>query len=157
MNDFLISRVRLIPPERVPLKDDIILYRDDALIVSSWDAFRPRASLTRGYSCYYLHEGLKLSKKYRADGSALWYFDIADYQWSADKKELVMTDLLADVVIEADGVIRVLDLDELSDAYEQGLIDDRLLKKSLYTLDRLLRELYSDGIARFAAPLAGYT
>ena len=158
MEQFLIRRVRLIPQESILLKDDIILYRDEEHIITSWDAFNKRPELVRGLSVYYLKEHLKLSKVFHEDGDFHWYFDIADYRFEEieDGSELIMTDLLADVAVFRDGRIRVLDLGELADAQEQELIDDRLLKKSLRTLDRLLRELYRDGITRFAAPLEKY-
>ncbi|MBR0090520.1 MAG: DUF402 domain-containing protein [Lachnospiraceae bacterium] len=157
MDPFLIRRVRLIPQESILLKDDVILYRDDEQIITSWDAFRKRPELVRGLSVYYLKEHLKLSKVFHEDHDFHWYIDLADYYFTEDGKELVMTDLLADVAITRDGKIRVLDLGELADAHSEGLISDALLKKSLYTLDRLLRELYQDGVARLAAPLEEYS
>ena len=88
-----------------------------------------------------------------SDDSFHWYIDIADYSYDKEENSLVMTDLLADVIIGDDSVIKVLDLDELSLAFEQKLINEKLLKKSLCVLNRLLGELYSNGIARIAEPL----
>ena len=153
MDPFLIRRVRLIPQESILLKDDVILYRDDEQIITSWDAFRKRPELVRGLSVYYLKEHLKLSKVFHEDGDCHWSFALADYRFEENGTEPVMTDLLADVVVFRDGRIRVLDLDELADAHEQGLIDSSLLKKSLHTLNRLLRELYHDGVSRLSLPL----
>ena len=47
----------------------------------------------------------------------------------------------------------MVDLDELSEAFEKRLIDETLLKKSLLSLNRLLGEIYSDGIEPLAAPI----
>ncbi|MBR0165172.1 MAG: DUF402 domain-containing protein [Lachnospiraceae bacterium] len=157
MSDLIILRKRLIPSEVIHLKDDVILSRTDERIVTSWNALRPRPDLTHGYSCYYLAENLKLSRMFHSDGSCHWYFDIADYAFSEDLTTLTMTDLLTDVDVLADGRIEVLDLDELAHAYTTGLLDETLLKKSLCTTDRLLRELYKDGIERLAAPLMHLT
>ena len=68
-------------------------------------------------------------------------------------KSNYLNNLLADVKVYPDGRIRVLDLDELSDAFEKGLIDETLLKKSLLSLNRLLNEIYTDGIEPLAAPI----
>ena len=97
--------------------------------------------------------GHLMRKMIHDDGSFHWYIDIADYTWNDARDTLTMTDLLADVIVDENGCIRVTDLDELADAHTQGLISDDLLKKSLYTLDRLLRELYAHGISRLSKPI----
>lgn len=153
MSELTIYRKRLIPPETVCLKDDTILTLNDTIIVTSWKAIREREDLSRGFSCYYLKEDIKLSRMIKSDGSFHWYFDIADYAFDDAHTTLTMTDLLADVAVMPDGQIRVLDLDELADAHDQGLIDDALLKKSLRTLDRLLTNLYRNGVDAYAAPI----
>ena len=56
-------RRRLIPLETVKLADDIILYRDEDIIVTKWRALHPKPSLCRGLSCYFLKEGYKVSTK----------------------------------------------------------------------------------------------
>lgn len=152
MSKLEIYRKRLIPYECKLLSDDHILSLTDELIVTSWNAFNPKPCLVRGYSCYYLNHNIKLSKMIHPDDSFHWYFDIAEYHWNPDKTVLTMTDLLADVTI-FDTEIRVLDLDELVDAYEQQLITETQFKKSLRVLDRLLSQLYKDGVADLAAPL----
>ena len=154
MNHLTLYRKRLIPPETVLLKDDRILRADDDVIVTQWQAFHPRPDLMHGASCYYIKESIKLSKMIHDDNSFHWYFDVADYTWNDAHDTLTMTDLLADVVVDPQGCIRVLDLDELADAHTQGLLSAELLKKSLYTLNRLLQELYTHGVRRLAAPLA---
>ena len=153
MTHLQIFRKRLIPAETVLLKDDVILRQENDRIVTSWHAFHPRPDLMRGFSCYYTEDYLKVSRMIHDDDSFHWYIDIADYTWSKTRDTLTMTDLLADVIIDPGGQIRVTDLDELADAHSRGLITDDLLKKSLYTLDRLLRELYTHGIKRLSEPL----
>ena len=156
MTGLQIYRKRLIPAETVLLKDDCILRQETNLIVTSWQAFHPRPDLMRGFSCYYTEDHLKVSRMIHDDDSFHWYIDIADYTWNDAHDSLTMTDLLADVIIDPDGAIRVMDLDELADAHTQELISDDLLKKSLYTLDKLLQELYANGISRLAKPLSSY-
>ena len=58
------------------------------------------------------------------------------------------TDLLADVLIYPDGFVKVVDLDELADAEEAGIITKEQLLKSLRTLDKLLGMIYSGDFKR---------
>ena len=154
MNILTLFRKRFIPDECVELKDDIILKRTDSIIVTKWTAIRDRSDMSSGYSCYYLDRGYKVSKFLKSDGSLLcWYCDIVTYEENPENNSLTVIDLLADVKIYPDGRIRVLDLDELSEAFEKGLIDQPLLKKSLLSLNRLLNEIYSDGINSLITPI----
>ncbi len=154
MNNLTLFRRRFIPDECVELKDDIIIKRTDSVIVTKWKTIRTRSDLSNGYSCYYLDRGYKVSKFLKSDGSLLcWYCDIVTYEMNSQDNSLLVIDLLADVKISPEGRIRVVDLDELSEAYEKRLIDEHLLKKSLLSLNRLLNEIYSDGIEPLAAPI----
>ena len=56
--------------------------------------------------------------------------------------------LLADVLIYPDGFVKVVDLDELADAEEAGIITKEQLLKSLRTLDKLLGMIYSGDFKR---------
>ena len=154
MNNLTLFRRRFIPDECVELKDDIIIKQTDSIIVTKWKTIRDRCDLSNGYSCYYLDRGYKVSKFLKSDGSLLcWYCDIVTYQMNKKENSLLVIDLLADVKISPEGRIRVVDLDELSQAFEDRLIDEHLLKKSLLSLNRLLNEIYSDGIEPLAAPI----
>ena len=59
-----------------------------------------------------------------------------------------MLDLLAAVLIYPDGFVKVVDLDELADAEEAGIITKDQLLKSLRTLDKLLGMIYSGDFKR---------
>ena len=150
----ILYRKRIIPSECILLKDDTILQCDASTIVTAWKAFRPKQDLAYGYSCYFLEKGWKISKFYRADNSfAYWYCDIVNYTSNSEKNTITVTDLLADVIIKPDGNIRVVDLDELAEAFDRHLIDDAMLKKSLFALNGLLTEIYANGVSVLKIPL----
>ena len=150
----ILYRKRLIPEECILLKDDVILYRDDRIIVTSWHSLKPRKDLHHGYSCYYLDKGIKVSKFYRPDNTLLyWYCDIVDYDYSPDTDAYVVTDLLADVIVYPDGFVKVVDLDELVTALESGLLSEGLLKKSLLRIDALLKIIYGNSFSALQEPI----
>ena len=84
-----------------------------------------------------------MSKFYREDGSLVCrYCDIVQYDFSDDGQTMVATDLLADVVIEPDGFVKVVDLDELAEASEKKLLDTATMQKALLQLNALLTKIY---------------
>lgn len=158
MADPILYRKRLIPEECVLLKDDRLLYRDEDIIVTAWNTLKPRRDLHHGCSCYYLREGIKVSRFYDENGSLLyWYCDIVDYDYHADTDTYVITDLLADVIVYPDGFVKVVDIDELATAKEAGLLTDTMLKQALLTLSRLLQIIYDGGFEKLQEPLERYS
>ncbi len=150
-------RKRLIPEECILLKDDIVLHRDNKIIVTSWHSLKPRRDLHHGCSCYYLEDGIKVSKFYREDNSLMfWYCDIVDYSYEEDTDTYIVTDLLADVVIYPDGFVKVMDLDELVAALESGLLTEDMLKKSLLRLNRLLEIIYTGDFKTLQEKIESY-
>lgn len=153
MKEWNIYRKRLIPNECIPLKNDIILYADDSILITKWNTLKPRSDFHHGYSCYYLKEGCKVSRFYKEDGSLLyWYCDIITHTVE-NENNLIITDLLADVIIYPDDFVQVLDLDELCDAKEKGLITENQFFLSIKQLGCLLDTIYSGHLEEFAAPL----
>ncbi|MBR1478755.1 MAG: DUF402 domain-containing protein [Lachnospiraceae bacterium] len=153
MESLKIYRKRLIPAETVLLKDDTIVDMNDDYIVTKWQTLKPKAEFSHGASCYYLKEGIKVSKFYKKDDSLLyWYCDIVNYEYEGDNT-LIVTDLLADVIVYPDGRLKVLDLDELAEAREHSLIDDELLCKSLRQLNALLVTIDRDKFDKLKEPL----
>ncbi|MBE5835339.1 MAG: DUF402 domain-containing protein [Butyrivibrio sp.] len=150
----VLYRERFIPKELHLLNDDIILRCDEVLIVTSWKAFKEKPYLSYGQSCYYLKKGYKVSKFYTPTGEFhCWYCDIVTYTYKEESNSLIVSDLLADVVIYPSGEMRVLDLDELVEAHNKGLIDTDLLKKSLLSLNRLLSDIHTCGIDVLGRPI----
>ncbi len=144
----LLYRKRIIPDECILLKDDEILSWDNERIVTRWNALRPKKELHHGYSCYFLKEGYKVSKFYRADGSLLYHYcDIITHEYTVSENKLVVTDLLADVIIYPDGFVKVVDLDEIVPALESGALSMHDMKSALLSCNRLLEIIY-DGDLR---------
>lgn len=145
MNIVKLYRKRYIPEECILLKDDKIVEQNADYILTTWNTLNPKTSFSHGCSCYLLKEGIKLSKFYRSDGSLLyWYCDIVQYDYNGAEQSLTVTDLLADVIIYPDGHFKVVDLDELSDAFEQKLITGQQLTCALRSLNHLLTLIYRD-------------
>ena len=65
----------------------------------------------------------------------------------------VFTDLLADVIVKPDGNTRVVDLDELADAFELGLLSSQRMSCALRQLDDLLQAIYRDRFESLTEPL----
>lgn len=150
-------RKRLIPDECILLKDDTIIYRDDKIIVTGWNSLKPRKDLHHGCSCYYLTEGIKVSRFYKEDNSLLfWYCDIVDYDYDASTDTYIVTDLLADVIIYPDGFVKVVDLDELVTARESDILSEDKLMKALLRLDHLLKIIYAGDFPSLQKPTEDY-
>ncbi len=144
MSDLKLYRKRYIPQETIFLKDDIIVSHTEDALITTWKTLNPKTSFSHGSSCYFFKEGFKLSKFYKHDGSLLYYYcDIVEFINDPDAGTLTTIDLLADVVIYPDGSVKVLDLNELADAYRQSLITDTQLTDSLYKLNHLLQIIQS--------------
>lgn len=149
MNSLQIYRRRLIPEECILLKDDVIVAQNEDMIITKWNTLNPKTTFSHGSSCYFLKEGIKVSKMYRHDGSLLqWYCDVVCYDYNCEENTLVVTDLLADVIISPDGNVHVLDLDELAEAFENGLISAEQMSTCLRQLNNLLTLIYRDKFDR---------
>lgn len=145
MSELQLYRRRLIPAECIPLKDDVIVKQTEDLVITSWKTLNPKIAFSHGCSCYFLREGFKISKFYRHDGSLLyWYCDIVEYALDEQAHTLTVTDLLADVIVYPDGRSKVVDLDELAQAFEDGLLTGGQLSASLRQLNHLLTYIYKD-------------
>lgn len=155
MNISKLYRQRLIPAECILLKDDVIVSSDDEVIITKWNTLNPKTEFTHGSSCYFLKEGLKVSKFYRADDSLLyWYIDIVEFAYDETQETLTCIDLLADVIIYPDGRMKVVDLDELAEALDRNLITKEQMTSCLRSLNHLLTMVYRDKFDRLQARLA---
>lgn len=138
-------RKRLIPNECIHLKDDIIIYQDSSYIITKWSTLHPKLDFSHGVSLYCIKEGWKISRFFRPDNTLHYiYCDIIDTDYNKASDTYIFTDLLADVIIENNGFVKVVDLDELADACSDGIISDKMLEKSLRCLNSLLSVIYNN-------------
>lgn len=154
MKPLQIYRRRIIPSECILLKGDEIIKADDEIIITKWDTLHPKNDFSHGCSCYFLKQGIKVSKFYRSDNSLLyWYCDIVDYAFDSTENTLIVTDLLADVIVYPSGTVKVMDLDELADALDKGLVSSSLMSLCLKRLNALLTLIYRDKFDRLQSCL----
>ena len=154
MSKLKLYRQRFIPQEKILLKDDIIVSHTEDLLITSWKTLNPKINFSHGASCYFLKEGIKVSKFYRSDGTLLYYYcDIIETQYDEEDNSLTVIDLLADVIIYPDLSFHVLDLDELAQAQEQELIDITRMRSALLKLNKLLTAIQGGHFHIFIAPL----
>lgn len=133
-----IFRKRFFPNENIEMNDAIV-YLDDKKLVTKWKAIRPKPDLSYGVSCFFIEEGIKISKFYREDGTLLyWYCDIGECILDKNRDMFTFVDLLADVIIYPNGRVRVVDLSESADVFESGDIGKSDICKMLRRLDYLL-------------------
>ena len=150
-------RKRLIPDECIPLDQDRILYQDESKLISGWKTLHPKAAFASGFSYYVMNHGWKISKFFTQEHKLAYiYCDIIDVAHDAVLDKLVFTDLLADVIIENDGRVRVVDLDELADACQQQIISNDLLIIALHRLNDLLAIIDNGSFQQYISELDAY-
>ena len=140
----MLYRKRFIPEEVVPLKDDEILFADETKIITKWKTLKPRPDFAWGISCYDLQNSYKISRFLDHNNHLVYYYcDIIE--WEKTEDGYLFSDLLADVIIYPNGVVRVVDLAEIADALDEKKITEAQAKKALRILDQLLRRIESEG------------
>ncbi len=140
----MLYRKRFIPEEVVPLKDDEIVFADETKIITKWKTLKPRPDFAWGISCYDLQNSYKISRFLDENNHLVYYYcDIME--WEKTEDGYLFSDLLADVIIYPNGVVRVVDLAEIADALDEKKITEAQAKKALRILDRLLRRIESEG------------
>lgn len=135
-----IYRKRYIPLETVDISGDELIFRSEDMLITRWNAIRPRADFSKGVSFTFLNEGLKISRYYDHSGNFLyWYCDIIEVQYNEEEDSYNLVDLLLDVKVMADGTVKVLDAGELAEALELNLINNQQTCQALRALDSLLK------------------
>ena len=147
-------RRRYKPVESIHLKNDVVLYADSKILVTSWKVLKPRSDISRGISCYFYNDGYKISKIYDCFGEfAYWYCDIIETVIEGDT--YTFNDLLLDFVIKNDNV-KTVDLADLANAFENKLITAEQVCFSLRSMDALLNIIYMGEFERLTHYIAQY-
>ena len=137
------------------MKDDEIVMSNDELIVTRWQAIKPRPDFSHGSSCYFLHRNYKISKFFDHNGILIYYYcDIVKPEVNGE--EIIFNDLLVDVKVYPDGHIEILDLDELAIVFKAGLISAEDMCIALNTLDTLLKAVYANEFSSLTKILENY-
>lgn len=132
-----IFRKRYIPDEIVDISSDKVLLLNDELMVTEWLPINPRSDMSYGKSYTFFKKGWKISQFLDANKELIcWYCDIIETHIEND--EYTLTDLLVDIKIYPNGEYEILDLDELDDAVNQGLIDEAKKEEALRKMNELL-------------------
>lgn len=140
----LLYRKRYIPLEIKSLNDDEILLVTDDVIVTKWNTFKPKKEFSKGVSYTFLNEGYKISKFMKDNGETVYYYcDIINSEYQKEKNTWIFTDLMVDVKIYPSGFVEVVDVGEVAEALDSGLINEETVKELLVKLDKLLEIVYS--------------
>lgn len=140
----LLYRKRYIPLEIKSLNDDEILLVTDDVVVTKWNTFKPKKEFSKGVSYTFLNEGYKISKFMKDNGETVYYYcDIINSEYQKEKNTWIFTDLLVDVKIYPSGFVEVVDVGEVAEALDSGLINEETVKELLVKLDKLLEIVYS--------------
>ncbi len=110
----------------------------------------PNAPYDIGFENYPIPEGLDASSKEGILHPIKTAMELyAAEKDSAEKGDgsslspsLIVTDLLADILIYPDGFVKVVDLDEISEALEKGLLTQGCVAETLRIVDQTLRQIY---------------
>lgn len=150
-------RRRYEPEETIFLKDDIILFHDEHMIISKWNSLKPRKDIACGISAYLMDENIKISKVMDKDGKLVyWYCDIIETIHNRDENSYIFCDLLIDVLVYENGETKVIDLDELGDALERGSITKEQMVLALRAANRLLSIIYKNDFSKYQKLIESY-
>jgi len=154
MQKLKLYRRRFIPDETIELKNDQILHADESIIVTKWRTLRPKPDFSQGVSCYFLKLGWKISRFLDDSGRCVYtYCDIINSIYNKDENSILVNDLLVDIIIYNNGLVKVVDLGEVADALEMGLIDVSLAAESIRRTDELLHVIYEGRLQEYTGYL----
>lgn len=132
-------RKRFIPNEIIDISGDEVLERNDNIIITKWSPIKERKDIGAGVSYTFLKRGYKISKIFDNNGNFIyWYCDVLEHSYDVEKDEYIFTDLLADLKVYPDGKMEVLDFDELSNTFNEGIISKAQLLNAIKSINTLI-------------------
>lgn len=144
-NDIQIYRKRFIPDEMIHLKDDQVLSCDADLLVTKWDTLKPRCDIAGGISAYFISKNIKVSKIHDCNQQLVyWYCDIINTIYDPTTYTYIFEDLLIDIIVYENGLVKVVDLDEVAEILDKQSLNTHLLATALRTTNSLLQDIYQD-------------
>ena len=150
-------RKRLIPDECICLNNDNIIVQNNTQIITIWKTLHPKTEFAKGISYYVIDKGWKISKFYSEQDELVYiYCDIIDTFYDENTDSYTFTDLLADVIVENNGDVKVIDLDELATALKSDIISSHMIVTALNRLDALLKIIYSGELQEYIYILDQY-
>lgn len=140
-NQLKLYRKRYFPDELIYLKDDLVLHTETNLIITKWNTLKPRADIACGISAYLIDKNIKISKIFDCENRLVhWYCDIIMTE-RREMDTLIFTDLLIDIIVDPDGIVHVVDMDELGDYIKNGTITPEMACLALHAADGLLQSI----------------
>ena len=150
-------RKRLIPDECICLNNDDIIVQNNTQIITIWKTLHPKTEFAKGISYYVIDKGWKISKFYSEQDELVYiYCDIIDTFYDENTDSYTFTDLLADVIVENNGDVKVIDLDELATALKSDIISSHMIVTALNRLDALLKIIYNGELQEYINILDQY-
>jgi len=150
-------RKRLIPDECICLNNDNIIVQNNTQIITIWKTLHPKTEFAKGISYYVIDKGWKISKFYSEQDELVYiYCDIIDTFYDENTDSYTFTDLLADVIVENNGDVKVIDLDELATALKSDIISSHMIVTALNRLDALLKIIYNGELQEYINILDQY-
>ena len=96
-----------------------------------------------------MNDGIKVSKFYSKDQKLVCHYcDVVEIA-RPDEHSYIFIDLLVDVVVQADGFVKIIDLDELAEALGKRLVTEAQTSGALIKCDKLLKIIYNGGFGQY--------
>lgn len=150
-------RRRFVPDETIYLKDDIILSQENNLIITKWNTLKPRCDIAGGISAYYIDKGIKVSRVHNCENQLVyWYCDIINTIYEEETNSYIFEDLLIDVIVYENGMVHVVDLDEVGDLLENNQLETKKISNALHIVSALLQQIYSGNFSIYQKPILCY-
>lgn len=130
-----------------PLSNDVMIYRDNKLLIARWNTINGKTEFDKGISFYFPEDKIKISALYYKNNCFVKYYcEVVEVDYKKDIDKYVFRDLIVDVDVFADGNYVIRDEDELETALKKGLISPEKAHEILKVKDKILYLIKADEI-----------